>query len=62
MAVLPRARLSPTYSTAADGATAWKSLQQEQGRQLEVNNCRLKDRKAREVNIPDHSNSAKPGT
>lgn len=51
------ARLSPTCSTASAGAHAWKSLQQEQGRQLEVNNCRVKDKKAREMNIPDHFNS-----
>lgn len=52
--MLPGARLSPTCSTASAEPPAWKSLQQEQGRQLEVNDRRLKDRKGREVNIPDH--------
>ena len=53
MAVLPGTRLSPTGSTASVEPPAWKSLQQEQGRLLEMNDHRLKDRKAREVNISE---------
>lgn len=47
---LPGARLSATCSSASAEPPTWKSLEQEQGRQLEVNVSMLQDRKAKGVN------------
>lgn len=47
---LPGARLSATCFPASAEPPAWKSLEQEQGRQLEVNVSMLKHKKAKGVN------------
>lgn len=56
---LPGARLSATCFPASAEPPAWKSLEKEQGRQLEVNVSMLKDRKAKGVNITDHFTPAR---